>query len=427
MEYAFGASSGIQVMRVIVIGAGIMGMTTAWHLATRGHEVVVIDKEDGAAKGSSFANGAQLSYGYAEPMASPTTLQHIPAWLISPNAPLKFHWRLDYAMWRWCFQMLRECSASRYVVNRRRLFDLATHSKTVMDTFLSENDLDFNYKKCGKLHLYSDARAMEKAAIAAEEEIIWGYPQQIWDAKTCLAQEPALASYKGNIAGGIFSSEDAVGDPHRFSEALITLMKQKKYPVSYQFKTECQSLIKESGTIKGVEISNGIVQGDAYVMAGGASSASLLRPLGLKIPIYPVKGYSITLSAKGNTPFLRMSITDRQRKIVFAPLGNHLRVAGIAELAGYDLSCPDKRIEVLKAAVEEVFPDSYAMDNVHPWAGFRPMTPNGLPLLCKCYYNNLYLNTGQGMLGWTLSQGCASLLADAIERKPMPAFWDTLS
>lgn len=404
-------------MKIIVIGAGIIGTVTAWHLAQRGHQVTVIDRFAGAGKGASAANGAQLSYGYIEPLADPSLLLSLPKWLLAKDAPFKLHVQPDPAMWRWCGQFFKECKPKAFQKNREALFHLALYSKQVMEAFLAEYPIPFFYHQHGKLHLYGDKKSWEDAKDGAQWKEQLGYPQEILSAEACITREPSLAGYYEKIAGGIFSPGDAAGDSFAFIQNLIQLMQEKDLPVRFEFNTSCKALLTEQGKLRALETDKGTMEADSYVVAAGVYSAKLLHGIGINVPIYPVKGHSITVPIRDMAKVPDASITDHRRRMVYARLGDNMRVAGFADLGGYNTSCSESRINNLKQGLEATFPGGCDTSILSPWAGLRPVTPHSRPIISKTGYANLYLNIGHGMLGWTLAQGSAALLADIIENK----------
>lgn len=404
-------------MQIIIIGAGIIGTLTAYHLAKAGHEVTLIDKHGSAGHGTSFANAAQLSYTYAEPLADPAILPKIPRWLLSKDAPVDIHFRADPAMWKWCLQLLMQSTPKRFAANRDAILKLAMQSREVMEAFLQEHSLQFDYTTTGKLHLFPDKESFARAKRNAAYKQSLGYPHEILEGKSaCIAKEPALKHYPGPIEGGVFSSLDATGGTYQFIQAVINIM-QQHYPVHFQFDTTCTRIITKGMHIQAIETDKGTFQADAYIVAAGVESTALLRNIGIDVPIYPLKGYSITVPIIHSDEAPHISITDHSRKIVYARLGNRLRVAGSVELAGYDLSCPTKKMDKLKSLINNIFPGVCDLDTAQYWAGLRPATPSSVPIIGEAKpYNNLFLNIGHGMLGWTLAQGSAQRLFDIINK-----------
>lgn len=403
-------------MKIIVIGAGIIGTVTAYHLAKAGHNVTIIEKRGGAGLFTSFANAAQLSYSYVEPMADPAILPHIPRWLFAKDSPVQVHFRADYAMWSWCIQLLMQCTKKRFTANRDAILTLAMQSREAMEEFLAEHPIAFNYRSTGKLHLYGDEASFSRAKDHASYKQSLGFTQEILEGKAaCLAREPALHQYPGAIYGGVFSPLDATGGAHSFAQGLVKLIEAPPYNVQFKFNTECTRIITHNDHIAAIETNTEELQADTYVIATGPETPKLLKTIGLNLPIYPLKGYSLTLPVKhsGNAP--NISITDHAHKVVYAPLGETLRIAGGVELAGYDTSCPSDKIQRLSTLVEASFPGLCDHGQATSWAGLRPATPSGVPIIGQAKpYRNLFLNVGHGSLGWTLAQGSAKRVVDFI-------------
>lgn len=403
-------------MKTIIIGAGVVGTITAYHLARAGHEVTVIDKHGTAALGASFANAAQLSYTYVEPMADPAILPKLPKWLFSKHAPMKVHFSADLAMWKWCIAFLIQCTPKRFAANRDAILKLSMLSKEVMDVFLAEHEVAFDYSMTGKLHLFPDEQSFASAKKNALYKQSLGYAQEILEGKTaCVAKEPALAQYPGEIAGGVFAPIDATGGTYQFCQALLKIIEEKHYPAEFVFNTECKRIVVSGGKIECVETDKGSYQADYYIIAAGVGAVKILKPIGIHVPIYPIKGYSVTYPIKNKEDYPKISITDHANKVAYAPLGDRIRIAGGVELAGYDISCPQETINKFNELINNSFPGVVDSEHGTSWAGLRPATPSGVPIIGQGKpYQNLYLNIGQGMLGWTLAQGSGKTISEII-------------
>jgi len=406
-------------MRVIVLGAGVAGITSAYFLARDGHEVSLVDRNAGLALETSYANGGQLSYSYVAPLASPGVLPKIPPWLFRRDSPLRFEPALDPHQWRWCLEFLAACNQSQADLTTRRLLALSFYSRSLMHTLVAEEKIDFDYVRNGKLVIHTRSDALESAKRLLDYQASLGCEQEALDAKQCVDLEPALEHMHTRLAGGIHTPSEDAGDCYRFCTGLADVI-QARYPGRLQtsLNTEAKRLLRWKDRIIGMETNNGVLEADCYLLATGNMSAQLVRPLGMRLPIYPLKGYSLTLPVTADCVAPRISITDYQRKIVYAPLGDELRVAGMADLAGYGARIDEARLETLIEEVRAVFPRASEYTRLRPWCGLRPATPKGTPLLGATPFPNLYLNVGHGALGFTLSMGSARILADIISRRP---------
>ncbi len=427
-------------MRVIIIGAGITGLATAHYLARDGHDVTVIDQQSGPALGASFANGAQLSYSYVAPLAGPGVLPKVPPWLLRRDAPLRFRPKLDTDQWRWLIAFVLACNKTTSDLTTRRLLALSFHSRALMQAYIEGPDgvgLDFGYAHNGKLVVYSDANAFASASARIAYQRALGCEQEALDAQACARIEPALAdptsSLGQRMVGAIYTPSEDVGDCYRF--CLGMHQRLAAAGVRFHFNERAVDLRFNSagsaGTRATVLTGNGALQADAVVLASGAASPRLARALGIYLPVYPLKGYSLTVAASALAP--RISITDFQKKVVYAPLADRchgpqadrtnappvrLRIAGMADLVGHDTSIDPERLDQLileaRAALPNASSSDYARDGMETWAGLRPATPRGTPILGATPVPGLFVNVGQGALGWTLGLASGHVLADCI-------------
>lgn len=405
-------------MKVVVLGAGIAGETTAFFLAERGHEVVVIDRQSEAAAECSFANGGQLSYSHAEPWATPSLLRKIPKWLISNDSPLIFHPKPDPHLLKWLSQFLLNCRQDKMEETTRNVLRLALYSRDKTRRVAARANVNFCYMQTGTLHFFSDQKSLESNIKQAEFLQSLGCPSEILDKQACLEKEPALANSSYPLAGGVFFPLDESGDVHEFTLKLAEASKRVANNIDYRYHTTVERLDVENGQITAVHTDQGEITADAYVLAFGAYSSFFLRKLKLPAPIYPMKGYSISIPVTGEEAAPSMSLTDQGNKIVYTRLCNKVRVAGTAEFAGYDHTIRSSRIATLKQMVRGSFPQlENALKDATEWACLRPSTADGAPLLGKTPIKNLFLNTGHGTLGWTLGVGSARIVADQIEGK----------
>lgn len=399
-------------MRILILGAGVVGITAAYELAGRGHQVSVVDRGDKGATETSFANGGQLSYSHAEPWATPSVLKKLPGWLLRSDAPLVFRPRADLDMFIWGLKFLRNCTSSRAHAHCIALLRLGLYSKLKMPSFMSAVGAQSDYSKKGILHIFSADAEWQAAIAQVEFQAKFGGDEKVISAKECLTLEPALADSLCPLVGGIHAYLDENGDPFLFTNALIERCASER-GVTFHFNTSIESLEACEGHITHVKTSAGDMEADVYVLATGPYSPSFLKPLGIRVPIYPMKGYSITLPANDHSPM--QSITDGSVKIVYTRLGQRMRVAGTAELAGYNTDINEKRITPIIREAKKMFPKALWDEPIERWACLRASTPDGPPILGRTPYPNLFLNTGHGTLGWTQAAGSAHIVADLID------------
>jgi D-amino-acid dehydrogenase len=395
-------------MRVCVLGAGIIGLATAYALRRAGHEVTVIDRA-APGSGASGGNGAQLSYSYVQPLADPGIWRQLPRLLLSPASPLKLRPRLDPQQWLWGLQFLAACNGPRSRASTAWLLSLAASSRQAFDSMMKEEKLDCDFSAAGKLVLYSSAEAFSGAKRQLLLQRQLGSIQEAVSADRCVEIEPALAKYHGQIAGAIYTPGECAADCQKTCDALLTILQRDG--VRFLLDTSIDQLVVRGNTVVAVATSQGPVEADHYVLALGAQSSLMARALGVRLPIYPLKGYSITVEldqAASRAP--SVSVTDSARKVVFARIGSRLRVAGMAELSGYSTTVPPAQIASLKASTQALFPGCSSFAELSPWAGMRPATPTGLPVIGRHASgpDNLLFNTGHGALGFTLAFGSAS-------------------
>lgn len=410
-------------MQILVIGAGVIGLTTAYWLARDGHAVTVLDRETEVAHGASFANGGQLSYSYVAPMAAPSVLHSLPKWLLKRDSPVRFVPSADPAQWRWIFAFLRACNADRSALTTARLLALSFHSRASLETMLEETPLEFNHRRNGKLVLQSSAEGLEEAALQVKLQATMGCEQQVITADECIALEPSLQSIAFRIAGGVYTPSEEVGDCRMLCGALHAALAKPPFDVRFALGSAVERLIVERGRIVGARTAQGTIEADLYIVCAGAQSRALGRVAGIDIPVQPVRGYSISPRVRSANQAPVRSITDSYRKTVYAPIGDRLRVAGFAEIAGTDRQLRQDRVASLVRDLDTVFPGVCDLEDVQPWSGLRPLTPSGVPIIGATRVHNLMLNLGQGALGFTLASGSAHLLADIVagRRPAVPA------
>jgi D-amino-acid dehydrogenase len=409
-------------VKVLVLGAGVIGTTAAWFLCESGHEVTVIERQSAAALETSFANGGQISVSHVEPWANPGAPFKILKWLAQPDAPLLFRPRLDAQQWRWGLQFLLECLPSRTRRNMLQILAISKYSGEVLRELRAATGLHYDDLQRGILQIYTDQAGFDAAVEAAELVGRYGVARDAKTAAECIAIEPALGRRPDWIAGGTYTASDETGDAKKFTQALAALAAQRG--VVFRYGVTVQSLQVAGGGVCGMHIVDEerrkeVLTADAYVVCLSSYTPMLLAPIGVSVPVYPAKGYSATLKIKDRSAAPNVSITDDAKKIVFTRLGDRLRVAGTAELSGYGLELNPVRCEALTRRAHEWFGD--AVDTASPeyWAGLRPATPSNVPIIGRTRYPNLYINTGHGTLGWTMSCGSGKAIADLVSgRKP---------
>jgi D-amino-acid dehydrogenase len=401
-------------MHICVIGAGVVGLTTAYFLQAEGHTVTVVDRGAGPASGASRANGAQLSYSYVAPLADASVPPQLLALLLARDSPLKLHLQLDRAQWSWGWAFLRVANAPAARATTVALLQLAELSREFIEPLIEGEGIDCAFTRGGKLVVYPDAASLAAAKAQVEYQAALGSVQQMLDRDQCVQREPALEPYAAQIVGGVWTPTDAAADCGAFCDQLARLLSQRG--VEFIHSRAVDRFDMDRGSVRALVTSGegaAPLRADAYVLAAGVESARLASTAGLALPIYPLKGYSITVKPfEAKLP--RVSITDTRRKVVFAPLGDRVRVAGFVEVGGDATSIPPARIGALLDAAREVLGYRAVDGDLRPWAGQRPATPAGRPMLGRTAVSNLFLNVGQGALGWTLAAGCARLVCDAV-------------
>ncbi len=408
-------------MRVLVLGAGVVGVASAWYLARAGHEVTVVDRQPGAGLETSFANGGQISVSHAEPWANPHVLPKALKWLGREDAPLLFRLRWDPALFRWGLRFLAECSPASTRRNIRDIVTLALYSRQQLGLLRAETGIAYDQLQRGILHFYTDAREFEAAQAAAALMREFGCDRQVVDADEVVRIEPALAAARSRIVGGDFTSDDESGDAHKFTRELAALAATRG--VRFAFSAMIERIEVSGGAVVAVSAGGQRFTADAYVLACGSWSPGLVESLGLSLPVYPAKGYSATVPLGADSVAPSVSLTDDGHKIVFSRLGQRLRIAGTAEFNGYDTSLNAVRCEALMRRATSLFPDLRPAGAAECWCGLRPATPSNVPLIGRSRLPNFWLATGHGTLGWTMACGTGAALADLISgRRPEPDF-----
>lgn len=413
-------------MNVIVLGAGITGVTTAWFLRRAGFRVSVVERRDAPAQETSFANGGQISASHPEPWANPSAPFIALRWLGRAGAPLKLRPRLDAAQWQWMAAFLRECLPNRCRRNTADIARLAVHSLAELRRLREEADITdvYDAQARGILHLFFEPKELSRAQTRIKSLTPFGIELRPCSAEQCAEIEPALATCAPLLAGGLYAPDDESGDAMRFSQTLAGRLAADG--VRFHYGTRVERLHSADGwRVTGVDIHHrkgvGTLLADAVVICLGSYGRQLLRPLGVRLPIYPLKGYSITAPVRDAARAPQVSLTDESRRIVCSRLGNRLRIAGTAELNGYSAEIDPARITALLEWLETRLPNAIDPRLAIPWAGLRPAAPSGLPTIgCSPRYNNLWFNTGHGPLGWTLACGSASVLTALMRGEKTP-------
>jgi D-amino-acid dehydrogenase len=408
-------------MKVLVLGAGVIGTSTAWYLTGAGHEVTVVDRREAAGMETSFANGGQISVSHAEPWANPEAPLKILQWLWRDDSPLLFRLRMDPNQWTWGARFLYECLPGRTRENIREIVKLSVYSRDSLRKLREETGIEYDQLERGILHYFTDRAAYESALRATELVRSYGLDRDVKTVDEAIAIEPALAAARERIVGATYTATDESGDAHRFTQRLARMAEAKG--VRFLFGQSIQRLDLARDGIGGVVAGDGVLKADAYVVALGSYSPLFTRPIGLDLPVYPAKGYSATVDILDPARAPTVSLIDDSAKIVFSRLGKRLRIAGTAELSGYSTELNDVRCRALIRRAREIFPGAAEYDRAAFWTGLRPSTPSNVPIIGASRIPRLYLNTGHGTLGWTMACGSGRALADIMSgRRPQVDF-----
>ena len=404
-------------MKVLVLGSGVIGVTTAWYLAKSGVEVEVVDRQPASGLETSFANGGQISASHNEPWANPNTLRKAVSWLGREDAPLLLRWRrADPYLWRWVARFLANCNHPAARANTDRIVRVALYSRSCLQALRREVELDYDQLDKGILHFFRDEREFDLASAGLEATQRLGLARRRLTAAQVVELEPALAAMGPSLLGGIFTPDDESGDAHKFTQALAAQAAAKG--VTFRYDCRILNLEWDRDRVSGVATSQGRLRADAYVMAAGSWSPLLARQIGINLPVYPAKGYSATLPITDGAKAPSVSLIDEEYKMVYSRLGNRLRAAGTAELAGWDLTMSPLRSRKVVERARELFPEAADYGKAELWAGLRPVTPDSVPVLGATHIPNFYLNTGHGTLGWTMACGAGKAVADIVCGRP---------
>jgi D-amino-acid dehydrogenase len=403
-------------MKVVVMGGGVIGVTSAYYLAKAGHDVTVIERQSGAGLETSFANAGEISPGYASPWAGPGVPRKALRWLFMKHAPLIVRPNPDPAMWLWMLQMLRNCTASRYALNKGRMVRVAEYSRDALKALRAETGITYDERTRGTLQLFRTQYQVDhtEGDIAVLKD--YGVPFEVLDPEGCIAAEPGLAAVRSIIAGGLRLPGDETGDCYIFTQRLARLA--EALGVTFRYGTNIEGFDKSGDRIDAVRTSAGSITGDAYLLALGSFSPLLARQIGIGLPIYPVKGYSITVPIVDEAMAPVSTVMDETYKVAITRLGDRIRVGGMAELSGYNNRLSLARRATLEHSVAGLFPTAGDVGKASFWTGLRPMTPDGTPIIGKTRYGNLFINSGHGTLGWTMAPGSGRIITDLISGRP---------
>ncbi len=397
---------------MIVLGAGVIGVTTAWYLARAGVEVRVLDRQPGPGMETSFANAGELSYGMTSPWAAPGIPKKAIRWQFMRHRPLLVWPMLDPVMWDWGVRMLRNCNPESYRINKGRMVRISNYSRDCLPELLAEAPVDFDMREKGTLQLFRTEKQLEGSK--ADQEVLAEYdsPFEVLGHDQCIAVEPGLVHVAEKFVGGLRLTADRTGDCRMFTLALAETA--AGLGVSFRYGNTISALTVSGDRITGVETDHGPETADAYVCCLGPYAPILLRGIGIRLPIYPIKGYSITLPVTDEASAPQSTIMDETHKVAITRLGDRIRVAGQAEIAGYNDRLSKRATDTVRFVVSDLFPKGGDVSRAEGWTGLRPMTPDGTPVIGPTRYGNLFLNTGHGTLGWTMSCGSGRAVADAV-------------
>ena len=399
-------------MKVIVLGSGVIGVASAYQLALAGHEVTVVDRQPAPGLETSYANAGEVSPGYSAPWAGPGVPLKAIKWLLMQHRPLVIRPHLDLGLIRWGVAMLRNCTTVRYELNKGRMVRLAEYSRDCLRELRTQTGLHYDERMQGTLQLFRTQKQLDASAADISVLQRTGVGFELLDRAGCIRHEPALARVQHKFLGGLLLPGDETGDCFKFTQNLAAIAVHRG--VQFRHGTTIQKLQAEGGQLAGVVTDAGVLRADAYLLALGSHSPKLLKPVGVDIPVYPVKGYSITLPITDAAGAPESTVMDETHKVAVTRLGERIRVGGTAELAGYDLRLHDARRRTLEHVVTDLFPNGGDVSRAEFWCGLRPMTPDGTPVLGATSLRKLYLATGHGTLGWTMAAGTGRVMADLI-------------
>jgi D-amino-acid dehydrogenase len=399
----------------LILGSGVIGVTSAYYLARAGHEVTVVDRQPEPALETSFANAGEVSPGYSSPWAGPGVPVKAVKWLLMKHGPLVIRPKLDPVMWVWLLKMLRNCTSARYAVNKSRMIPIAEYSRDSLRDLRRDIGIQYDERSKGTLQLFRYQAQLDGTGEDVAVLKQYGVPYETLSREGCIAVEPALGSVKEKFVGGLRLPQDETGDCHMFTQALAK--HAQALGVRFMFNTGIDRIVTEGGRVSGVVTSAGLLQADSYVLALGSYSSRMAAPLGIALPVYPVKGYSITVPIEDASGAPESTVMDESYKVAITRLGDRIRVGGTAEISGFSTQLYGARRATLDHSLTDLFPRGGDLSKATFWSGLRPMTPDGPPVIGPTQYANLHLNTGHGTLGWTMSCGSGRVLADMLSGK----------
>lgn len=402
-------------MKVLVLGAGVIGVTTSYYLAKAGHEVTVIDRQPGPALETSFGNAGEVSPGYASPWAGPGVPKKALGWIMDKYGPLVVRPQADPHQWRWMLQMLRNCTGARYALNKSRMVGIAEYSRDLLRMLRADTGIAYDERSQGTLQLFRKQSQLDGAGSDIEILKQYGVPYQVLDKAGCVQYEPGLAGVQDLFVGGLRLPDDETGDCHLFTQALEKIA--AGLGVKFIYETTIKAVDVSGGRVAQVTTDTGVFTADHYVMALGSFSPLLLRPLGIDAPVYPVKGYSLTVPITDASVAPESTVMDESYKVAITRLGDRIRVGGTAEVGNYTPQPTAPRRLPLDKSLTDLFPTAGDLAQSTFWSGLRPMTPDGPPIVGPTKVGNLHLNTGHGTLGWTMACGTARVVSDQISGK----------
>ena len=413
-------------MHVMILGGGVVGVTSAYYLARAGHRVTVLERQPGAGLETSFANAGQVSPGYSAPWAAPGIPVKAMKWLMMRHRPLVLWPRLEPRLYGWLARMLANCTEEAYRRNKGRMVRLAEYSRDMLRDLRAETGIAYDHREKGTLQLFRTAKQLDHVGDDTRVLDAYGVPYEVLDPAGCIAAEPALSRVAGTVVGGLRLPGDETGDAHLFTTALAALC--EGLGVTFRYGTGIAGLEREGDRIAAVVLADGTrLEADAYVAALGSFTPALLRPLGIALPVYPVKGYSLTLPVTDPEAAPVSTVMDETYKVGITRLGGRIRVGGTAELAGFSSVLRQPRRETLERSISDLFPAGGDLGRATFWTGLRPMTPDGTPIVGGTRIGNLYTNTGHGTLGWTMACGSGRLLADLVSGRTPEIAGDDLT
>ena len=412
-------------MRILILGSGVIGVTCAYFLAQAGHQVTVVDRQSGPALETSYANAGEVSPGYSAPWAGPGVPLKAIQWMLMQHSPLVIWPMLDPAMWRWGASMLRNCTEARYTLNKGRMVRLAEYSRDCLRQLRVDTGIRYDERSQGTLQLFRTHKQFDGTGKDIEILKQYGVPYQLLDRAGFIAVEPALAHVQEKFVGALRLPGDETGDCFKFTQNLAGLA--VALGARFRYGVHIQGISSDSARITGVTTDQGRFTADAYLVALGSYSSLMLRPIGIRLPVYPVKGYSITVPIDDAARAPESTIMDETHKVAVTRLGDRIRVGGTAELAGYSLALREARRGTLNHVLTDLFPGAGDVARGEFWTGLRPMTPDGTPVVGGSPYPNLYLATGHGTLGWTMAAGTGRVMADLMSGKPTGISLDGLT